>query len=121
MYTALTILVVIASIFLIFFVLVQNSKGGGLASGFSSSNQIMGVRKTTDFVEKVTWALVAVVVVLSVATVYFNKKDVAGTDSEIKSDYQNAQKEVPGAVAPGFGGNQQQQEGQQQQPQQPQQ
>ena len=51
----LSILIVIASIVLILFVLVQNSKGGGLASSFASSNQIMGVKKTTDFVEKVTW------------------------------------------------------------------
>ena len=35
----------------------QNSKGGGLAAGFSSTNQIMGVRKTTDFLEKATWGL----------------------------------------------------------------
>jgi preprotein translocase subunit SecG len=36
---------------------VQNSKGGGLAAGLSASNQIMGVRKTTDFLEKLTWGL----------------------------------------------------------------
>ncbi len=52
MYVFLSILIFIASVFLILIVLVQNSKGGGLASGFSSSNQIMGVRKTTDFLEK---------------------------------------------------------------------
>ena len=52
MFTFLTILIVIASIILVLLVLVQNSKGGGLASGFSSQNQIMGVRKTTDFLEK---------------------------------------------------------------------
>ena len=49
MYLLLVILMVIASILMCFIVLIQNSKGGGLASGFSSSNQIMGVRKTTDF------------------------------------------------------------------------
>ena len=47
MYLLLVILMVIASILMCFIVLIQNSKGGGLASGFSSSNQIMGVRKTT--------------------------------------------------------------------------
>ena len=51
-YFLLVILMVIASLFMCFIVLIQNSKGGGLASGFSSSNQIMGVRKTTDFLEK---------------------------------------------------------------------
>ena len=57
MYLLLVILMVIASILMCFIVLIQNSKGGGLASGFSSSNQIMGVRKTTDFLEKATWSL----------------------------------------------------------------
>lgn len=52
MYLLLVILMVIASILMCFIVLIQNSKGGGLASGFSSSNQIMGVRKTTDFLER---------------------------------------------------------------------
>ena len=51
-------------------VLIQESKGGGLASGFSSSNQIMGVRKTTDVIEKTTWGLAIAMVVLSVACAY---------------------------------------------------
>ena len=55
MYLLLVILMLIASVLMCFIVLIQNSKGGGLASGFSSSNQIMGVRKTTDFLEKATW------------------------------------------------------------------
>lgn len=51
-------------------VLIQNSKGGGLASAFSSSNQIMGVRKTTDFLEKATWTLAAFMVVCSIVSAY---------------------------------------------------
>jgi preprotein translocase subunit SecG len=46
-------------------ILVQNSKGGGLASNFSGSNQFMGVRKTADFLEKSTWTLAIVLLVLS--------------------------------------------------------
>ena len=61
---------VIASVLMCFIVLVQNSQGGGLSSGFSSSNQIMGVRKTTDFLEKATWGLAAFMVVMSIATAY---------------------------------------------------
>jgi preprotein translocase subunit SecG len=61
MYLAITILIFIVAILLILIVLVQNSKGGGLASGFASSNQVMGVRKTTDFLEKATWTLVGIV------------------------------------------------------------
>ena len=60
----------IASVLMCFIVLIQNSKGGGLASGFSSSNQIMGVRKTTDFLEKATWTLAAVMVVFSIVSAY---------------------------------------------------
>lgn len=70
MYLLLIILIVIAALLMCFIVLIQNSKGGGLASGFSSSNQIMGVRKTTDFLEKTTWGLAAFIVVLSIATAY---------------------------------------------------
>jgi protein translocase SecG subunit len=54
-YTLFVIFIVIASLLMIGIVLIQESKGGGLASNFSSSNAILGVRKTTDFVEKATW------------------------------------------------------------------
>lgn len=71
MYSVLIILIVIASILMSLIVLIQESKGGGLASGFSSSNQIMGVRKTTDVIEKTTWGLAIAMVVLSVVCAYF--------------------------------------------------
>lgn len=70
MYVLLIVLMVIAAILMCFIVLIQNSKGGGLSSGFSSSNAIMGVRKTTDFLEKATWGLAAFMVVMSIATAY---------------------------------------------------
>ena len=54
MNTVIIILTVLVSILLIAVVLVQKSKGGGLASNFSGSNQIMGVRRTNDFIEKAT-------------------------------------------------------------------
>ena len=50
-------LIVLAAVLMCFVVLIQNSKGGGLSSSFAASNQIMGVRKTTDFIEKLTWGL----------------------------------------------------------------
>ena len=71
MYSVLVILMIVVSILMCFIVIIQESKGGGLASGFASSNQIMGVRKTTNFVEKATWTLAIAMVVLSVATAYF--------------------------------------------------
>ena len=63
-------LIVVVAVFLCFVVMIQNSKGGGLASSFASSNQIMGVRKTTDFIEKLTWSLAGFIVVLSIACAY---------------------------------------------------
>ena len=70
MYNILIVLIVIAAILMALIVLIQESKGGGLASGFASSNAIMGVRRTTDIIEKVTWGLAIAIVVLSVASSY---------------------------------------------------
>ncbi len=81
MYIFITILIVIAAILLTLLVLVQNSKGGGLAAGFASGNQVMGAPKTADFLEKATWTLVALIVVFSVAAVGFNKgQETVGED-----------------------------------------
>lgn len=74
MYPLIIVLVILASILMCGIVLIQESKGGGLASGFSSSNQIMGVRKTTDFLEKATWGLAIAIVVLSVSSAAFVTK-----------------------------------------------
>ena len=63
MYTLITVLIIITCLLLALIVLVQNSKGGGLASGLSSSNQIMGVRKTTDMLEKLTWGFAVALMV----------------------------------------------------------
>ena len=71
MSTFLTILILIASLLMIGIVLIQKSKGGGLASNFAGSNQIMGVRKTTDVVEKATWIIAVVIMILSISTVFF--------------------------------------------------
>ena len=70
MYLLCVSLIVLVSVLMCLIVLIQNSKGGGLASGFASSNQIMGVRKTTDFLEKATWTLAALMVVISIIAAY---------------------------------------------------
>ncbi len=67
MYTFISVLILIVCILLIMTVLVQNSKGGGLAANFSASNQIMGVKKTTDFLEKFTWGLAGTLLILCLA------------------------------------------------------
>ncbi|MGQ1786517.1 MULTISPECIES: preprotein translocase subunit SecG [unclassified Saccharicrinis] len=84
MYPVVSVLVIVVSILLILIVLVQDSKGGGLASNFSASNQIMGVRKTTDFLGKATWYLAGGLLVLSlVAVMVIKEPGVASGDSEL--------------------------------------
>lgn len=84
MYIFLTIFILIAAILLTLIVLVQNSKGGGLASGFSSSNQIMGVRKTTDFLEKATWVLAGTIIVLSILTAKYTASRAQEPQSQVE-------------------------------------
>lgn len=69
-YVLISVLILITCVLLVLIVLVQNSKGGGLASNFSSSNQVMGVRKTTDFLEKSTWTLAIILVVLTLVSTF---------------------------------------------------
>ena len=107
MYVFISILILIASILLILIVLIQNSKGGGLASGFSSSNQIMGVRKTTDFLEKATWSLAGTVIVLSILITAFIPRAEHAAQSEIKQQVNDAISIDPNTIAPDFGTAQQ--------------
>ncbi len=105
MYTLFVVLIVVAAVLMIGIVLIQESKGGGLASQFSGYNQIGGVRKTTDFIEKATWGLAAAMVVLSVFCAY-----VAPQASNSGSVMEGI--EVPATNPnnlPGFGAGQQKQ------------
>lgn len=97
MYTAISVLVFIICLLLILIVLVQNSKGGGLASSFASSNQIMGVRKTTDFLEKATWTLAGAMMVLCVLAVFFIPRGETGNQSAIQEQIntQPVQQAIP--------------------------
>lgn len=66
MFNFLLVLIVIAAILLVIIVLAQNPKGGGLAQGFSSSNQFMGVQNTNKFLNKATWSLVGFIALVSI-------------------------------------------------------
>jgi preprotein translocase subunit SecG len=91
MYTLIIVLIFIVCILLILIVLVQNSKGGGLASNFQSSNQIMGVRKTTDFLEKATWVLAGSLLVLSImGSAFIPREGMMQERSRIQDQIQNA-------------------------------
>lgn len=103
LYFLFVILIVIAAVLMIGIVLIQESKGGGLASNFASYNQIGGVRKTTDFVEKTTWGLAIAMVIISVICAY-----VAPKPASQRSVTEGI--EVPAANpnnVPGFGASQQ--------------
>ena len=104
MYTLFVILIVVAALLMIGIVLIQESKGGGLASNFSSSNQIMGVRKTTDVVEKTTWGLAIAMVVLSVICAYVAPSSTA-SESVIERNATEQQQTNPNNL-PGFGASQ---------------
>ncbi len=107
MYTLFVILIVIASLLMIGIVLIQESKGGGLSSNFSSTNSIMGVRKTTDIVEKGTWVLVTFIVLISIASAYI--VPTATTDeSVIEHAASQGQATNPNNL-PNFGASQQKQ------------
>ena len=99
-YTLFVVLIVLAALLMIGIVLIQESKGGGLAADFASSNAIMGVRKTT-------WTLAAAMVVLSVLCAY-----VAPTATSSQSVLENVATEQPQTNPnnlPGFGASQTQQ------------
>ena len=97
MYTLFIVLIFIVSILLLLIVLVQNPKGGGLASNFASSNQFMGVRRTTDFLEKATWTLAILLVVFSILASLTIPRAKKGNDaSMIEEKVQN----LPDATQP---------------------
>ena len=103
MYTLFVILIVLAAVLMIGIVLIQESKGGGLSSSFASYNQIGGVRKTTDFIEKATWGLAAAMVIISVVCAWV--APTTATDSSVMENIENPVTN-PNNL-PGFGASQQ--------------
>ena len=102
MYIFLSILIVIACILLIGVVLIQKSKGGGLASDYSSGNQFLGYRKTTDFIEKATWSLAIFICVISIFASFairgqhYNRSAIAPVQEQTSVPAQDAQ-QIPAA------------------------
>ena len=89
LYTFCIVLVLIASVLLILAVLVQSPKSG-MAANFGASNQVIGVRQTTDFLEKFTWVMAAAILALSLlASVAMDREKLA--ESNTTSMTQNAE------------------------------
>jgi preprotein translocase subunit SecG len=95
MFTFISVLIFIVAVLLVLVILVQNPKGG-LASNFSASNQVMGVRKTTDFLEKATWTLGIALLILSV----ISSSLIGGTSSEVISNQSELVDEANQTVIP---------------------
>lgn len=102
MYTFITLLIIIVCVLMILIVLVQKPKGGGLASNFSATNQVMGVKRTTDVVEKATWVLsISLFVLAMLINVWIPRDDNAAIPgSTLKEKAEQAPINVPNTTAP---------------------
>ena len=82
MYTFVIGLIIFFAILLVLVILAQNAKGGGLTSQFggSSASNIIGVKKTGDLLEKLTWGFVIAIMVLSLSTTFLSPISQGPTD-----------------------------------------
>ncbi|MEM9895588.1 MAG: preprotein translocase subunit SecG [Bacteroidota bacterium] len=106
MYGFVVVLIVIVAILLILVVLAQNPKGGGLSSQFggSGSTQLMGVKKTGDLLEKLTWGFAVALLVLSVSTNFIQpSQDDSGLPSSPNIDNAQSTQPIPQAIQPAEG------------------
>ena len=82
MYTFVIGLIIFACVLLVLVVLAQNAKGGGLSSQFggSGASNIIGVKKTGDLLEKITWTIIAAIIILSLSTNFISTSQNTGSD-----------------------------------------
>lgn len=107
MYIVLIILTLLSALLMIGVVLIQKSKGGGLSSSFAGSNQLMGVRRTNSFIEKVTWGLAAAIAVFAILSTFCMPNTVATAGPRVKApttveqsaDYDSQLPSAPAAEA----------------------
>ena len=96
LYTFCIVLVLIASVLLILAVLVQSPKSG-MAANFGASNQVIGVRQTTDFLEKFTWVMAAAILALSLlASVAMDREKLAESTTSMTQDAEALIEKVAG-------------------------
>ena len=101
MYPLIISVIILVALLLILVVLAQNPKGGGLSSQFggSGAQQVMGVKKTGDILEKLTWGFAIALLVLTMST---NFVDNEGTQTISSPNLENAQESVmPQQTIPG--------------------
>lgn len=95
MYTLFISLVLVAAVLLVLVVLAQNSKGGGLSSQFggSGASNLIGVKKTGDLLERLTWGFAIAIMVFSLAT---NFTTPSGNQSDELLERAKEQQTSPG-------------------------
>ncbi|MEW6470473.1 MAG: preprotein translocase subunit SecG [Bacteroidota bacterium] len=81
----ISVLIIIVSILLILVVLIQNSKGGGIASNFTGTNQVVGVKRQAELIERITWILAGALLVLCLSSSAFNGTGSVEKESIVKS------------------------------------
>ena len=96
LFTTLVVLIIIASLLLVLVVLLQNGKGEGMASNFVAGNQAFGVRQTADILEKITWGLVAFILVVAIISSFTTGTN--GTAIDVTDQIEN----VAGDEQPAF-------------------
>jgi preprotein translocase subunit SecG len=97
MYTLIVALIILFSVLLVLVILAQNSKGGGLSSQFggSSASNIIGVKKTGDLLEKLTWGFIVVIMALSLTTNFVDSSQGSGTNDILERAGEQAPANIP--------------------------
>lgn len=95
-----SIIIMLSSVLLVFVVFIQNPKGGGLSSDFGSAQQLGGVQKTNDFVDKATWSLAGVVAVLSIVLTLRTKSPEPVTPEPAQTEQGQTQNGQPAGQQP---------------------
>jgi preprotein translocase subunit SecG len=98
MLSLIAVLSIIVSVALIFVVLVQNPKGGGIASNFGAPNQLGGAKRTNDIVDKSTWTLAATLGALALVAVLMGPKPTKKNNPEQQQTEQQDPNQAPNAA-----------------------
>jgi preprotein translocase subunit SecG len=96
MATFLSILIIVVCVLLVLVVLIQNPKGGGIASNFMSTNQFIGAKQQVELIEQITWGFVGALVVLCIA---FSALVGTGNGPEAKESKISNAEPMPGNAA----------------------
>ena len=103
MYYIIISLIILFAVLLVLVILAQNSKGGGLTSQFggSSSSNIIGVKKTGDLLEKLTWGFIIAIFALVLATNFVDENVTRSTNDALERAGEQAPAQQPNLQLPG--------------------